>query len=111
MATVIIIVKIMPDSPSTDLEKNVIIWTIGQMPIARYAVLTYQIKSPTSTATTGALNYATSWDSGRRYNETTSYVLSTLNYTGEAGQMSSNFIFAFSRLARFLISRLKSIIL
>src|SRR3989344_2981055 len=71
-------------TPSTDLEKNVIIWTIGQMPIARYAILTYKIKSPTSTATTGALNYATSWDSGRRYNETTSYVLSTLNYTGEA---------------------------
>src|SRR3989304_4325820 len=36
---------------STDLEENVITWNLGEIGIDKYAVLNYQIKSPTSIAT------------------------------------------------------------
>ena len=70
-------------SSSTDLENNVITWNLGSIPQNRYSVLTYQIKSPTTTATLGDLHFNSSWD-GRTENESSLFTIQTLNYTSEA---------------------------
>ena len=52
-------------SSTTNLETNIITWTLGTIPVDSYAILTYQIKTPTSSANPGELKFNATWDSDR----------------------------------------------
>jgi len=71
-------------STTTTLETNIISWTLDTIATDKYAVLTYQIKSPTSTSTPGQLNYNATWEASRTEVEPEPYNIQTLNYTTEA---------------------------
>jgi len=71
-------------STSTDLESNVVIWTLNTIDADKYAVLTYQIKTPTTTSTAGTLNFNATWDGSREVFEPNTYAIQTFNYTEES---------------------------
>jgi len=71
-------------SSATDLEKNTVTWTLGSIPQDRYAVLTYQIKTPTTISTTGELLYNTTWDDDRLEKEKQTFIIQTQNFTTES---------------------------
>jgi len=68
----------------TDLEANIITWELGSMAANKYAVLTYQIKSPTATDSTGDFKFNVSWDGNKDLVESRFYQVRTLNYSSES---------------------------
>ncbi|MBU2483401.1 MAG: hypothetical protein KJ760_20135, partial [Proteobacteria bacterium] len=70
-------------SAVTDLEENIITWNLGQINPNEYAVLTYQIKSPTSVETSGEFSYGATWD-GRTNNERSNFEVQTFDYEEES---------------------------
>ncbi|MCK5594287.1 MAG: hypothetical protein KAI18_03530, partial [Candidatus Aenigmarchaeota archaeon] len=70
-------------SATTDLINNIVTWELGEIPVNKYAVLTYQVKSPVSTSQVGALYYNYSWDS-KNFVEYVTYPVQTFNYTDES---------------------------
>jgi len=71
-------------SSTTNLETNVITWELGTIPVDRYAILTYQIKSPTSAATPGELKFNATWDEDRTDVEPSVFKIQTFNFTSES---------------------------
>src|SRR3989339_309233 len=67
----------------TDLINNKITWQLGSIDVNQYAVLTYQIKTPTVEEQVADLSYDATWGA-RTLNEEQSFNPQTLNYTGEA---------------------------
>src|SRR3989339_638603 len=70
-------------SAQTDLINNKITWQLGSIDVNQYAVLTYQIKTPTVEEQVADLSYDATWGA-RTLNEEQSFNPQTLNYTGEA---------------------------
>jgi hypothetical protein len=68
---------------SVDLVNNIITWQLGVIPVNKYAVLTYQIKSPTAYPAEGSLRYNVSWDD-KSFEEESPFVIRTFNYTQES---------------------------
>ena len=85
-------------SASSDLINNIITWQLGTIGINKYAVLTYQIKSPTAYPSVGDLRYNSTWGS-RSLEEPAVFNVQTFNYSSEshlefditAVQQSANF--------------------
>ncbi|MCG2719178.1 MAG: hypothetical protein L6266_00360, partial [Nanoarchaeota archaeon] len=71
------------NSSSTNLITNILTWELNEISVNKYAVLTYQIRSPTSYSTTGNLNFNVSW-AGKNMTEENQYYIQTLNYSGES---------------------------
>ncbi|MCG2724293.1 hypothetical protein L6303_06120, partial [archaeon] len=69
-------------SATTDLKNNVMTWSLGSIAPNKYAVLTYQIKSPAGTSQTGSLRYNATWDN-KALAENAARRIQTFNYTGE----------------------------
>ncbi|MFB6217530.1 MAG: hypothetical protein ABEJ72_11305, partial [Candidatus Aenigmatarchaeota archaeon] len=69
-------------SSSVDLANNMLTWKLGGIEEDKYAVLTYQIKSPDELESKGTLKYNMSWN-GRSKEEDPSSVR-TYNYTEES---------------------------
>jgi len=59
-------------------------WEIGAIAADKYAVLTYQIKTPTTTSTAGQLEFNATWDGDRGIFEAQRYEITTANYTTES---------------------------
>ncbi|MCK5063521.1 MAG: hypothetical protein KAR23_06340, partial [Candidatus Aenigmarchaeota archaeon] len=66
-----------------DLINNILTWELGAIPVNKYAVLTYQVKSPVSTSQIGSLYYNITWDS-KNFVEYATYPVQTFNYTEES---------------------------
>ncbi|RKY30030.1 MAG: hypothetical protein DRP74_07785, partial [Candidatus Omnitrophota bacterium] len=71
------------NSATTDLINNIITWNLGSISVNSYAVLTYQIKAPSSYPTLGTLNYNATWN-GRYLRENKEFNVQTYNYSGES---------------------------
>ncbi|MBN4049279.1 hypothetical protein JYT91_01550, partial [archaeon AH-315-M20] len=71
-------------SSTTNLETNVITWTLGTIAVDKYAILTYQIKSPTGKATPGELKFNATWDEDRTDVESSTFAIQTFNFTSES---------------------------
>src|SRR3989339_552290 len=67
----------------TDLINNKITWQLGSIDVNQYAVLIYQVKTPTVEEQVADLSYDATWGA-RTLNEEQSFNPQTLNYTGEA---------------------------
>ena len=71
------------DSSTVDLDNNVVIWTLGNMPVGKYSLLTYQVKSAVSSSTAGNLSWNATWD-GRTLLEENQHEMHTFNFTAES---------------------------
>ncbi|MBU2638069.1 MAG: hypothetical protein KJ955_03790, partial [Nanoarchaeota archaeon] len=71
------------ESSSTDLINNLLTWSLGSIGVNKYAVLTYQLKSPLSYPSTATLEYDTAWGS-RSLSEPKQFLLQTYNYSSES---------------------------
>ncbi|MCK5062469.1 MAG: hypothetical protein KAR23_00940, partial [Candidatus Aenigmarchaeota archaeon] len=73
-------------SAKTDLINNKLIWELGTIEVGKYAVLTYQIKSPVSYPAVGSLKYNVTYGTvdSRETLEETAYPVQTFNYTEES---------------------------
>jgi hypothetical protein len=67
----------------TDLENNILTWRLGEIKVNKYAVLTYQIKSPPTYPTLGTLSWNITWD-GKSDEEEEPFEIQTFNYTSES---------------------------
>ncbi|MCK5063308.1 MAG: hypothetical protein KAR23_05240, partial [Candidatus Aenigmarchaeota archaeon] len=70
-------------SATTDLINNIVTWELGTIPVNKYAVLIYQVKSPVGTSQVGSLYYNTTWDS-KNFVEYDTHPVRTFNYTEES---------------------------
>jgi len=73
-------------SATTDLINNEIVWELGTIGMEKYAVLTYQVKSPASYPAEGSLKYNVTYGTiySRDILENTPYPVQTFNYTEES---------------------------
>ncbi|MFH1290654.1 MAG: hypothetical protein ABIH92_04570, partial [Nanoarchaeota archaeon] len=76
-------VTLNSEGTGADLINNILTWNLSTIGVNEYALLTYQVKSPTSPATIGGFRYNATWE-GRALRESPVYILQTLNYSGEA---------------------------
>ncbi|MDI6737663.1 MAG: hypothetical protein QME12_04045, partial [Nanoarchaeota archaeon] len=70
-------------SASSDLINNILTWQLGSIGINKYAVLTYQIKSPTAYPSNGELQYNATWGSWSLA-EPSLFNVQTFNYSSES---------------------------